>query len=196
MSPRAVALLAALALLPGCADLGRVRRTVDRRVLMEWFTCIDCPPEVLNRVLAASLLAPDAVTAQLGTRLADGPDAAALADLDSASTLAFARLSALAGRASSVRWRPTALAAYLGTQRLLAERTWRKRAAIVLARIGTRAARDAIDAACPGLTDSVEIVTVASIRLAIDTARGPCSIKADSLGAGWRPPDVLPLVYP
>lgn len=175
--------LAGDALAAGCES----SPPIDRRVVVEWLTCIDCPPDQLNAVLSAAMSAPESVVAMLGADLSHGLDAAATARLDSASRSAFGRLQGMSAVPTPVHWRPTDQRAFLARQRLLATRTWRKRAAVALARIGTAGAKQALDDACPALADTLEIIAVASARLAVDTARGPCYLKADSTGVNWRP---------
>jgi len=180
-------LVVALALAGGTMAGGcESRPPFDRRVVVEWLTCIDCPPDQLNAVLSAAISAPESVVAMLGADLSNGLDAATAAHLDSASRSAFGRLQGMSAVPTPVRWRPSDQRAFLARQRLLATRTWRKRAALALARIATAGARQAIDDACPALTDTLEIVAVAIAMWPVGAARSPCYRKADSTGVDWQ----------
>jgi hypothetical protein len=194
--------LVALTVAGALAALGCARHpavpAIDRRAVVAWLTCIDCHPDQLNAILSAAMSAPDSVVAMLRRDLASGPDAATLASLDSASDRAFRRLNTTLAPPGFARvpWRPTNAIAFQSKHRLLARRAWRMRAAVALARIGTPSAVQAIDGVCPGLTDTVEVETVAYARLSVDTLRGPCRIRADSLNIQWRPVDVHSWVRP
>jgi hypothetical protein len=192
----ALALAGALATL-GCADEAAAP-AIERRLVVEWLTCIDCHPDQLNVILSAAIGAPDSVVAMLRRDLENGPDAATFASLDSASDRSFRRLTTTVAPPGfgHVAWRPNNALVFQARHRLLASRTWRMRAAIALARIGTRSAVQALDGACPGLTDTVEVETVALARLSVDATHGACWTMADSLHLLGSAPEAHAWVRP
>jgi hypothetical protein len=192
----ALALAGALAAL-GCTD-EVAAPAIERRLIVEWLTCIDCHPDQLNVILSAAMRAPDSVVAMLRRDLENGPDAATFASLDSASDRSFRRLSTTVAPPGfgHVAWRPNNALVFQARHRLLASRAWRMRAAIALARIGTPSAVQALDGVCPALTDTVEVETVALARLSVDTAHGPCWTRADSLGILGSAPQAYAWVRP